>query len=254
MQPFAEGPGSDGDGDGDDSRVVEGIAAAAADADGVASPLKPAGLIAVAAAIRSEKAAAASSSAGGGGGGSLPLAGADAPPTTSSAAPASSRAVQKRTDYLDWDEYFMAVAYLSAMRSKDPSTQVGACIVDGEQRIVGIGYNGFPRGCSDDDLPWARTADSPLDTKYPYVCHAEMNAVLNRNSASLKGCRLYVALFPCNECSKLIIQSGISEVIYSTDKYHDSDPFVASRRLLALARVTVRQYTPPRGEIVLRFG
>jgi dCMP deaminase len=106
--------------------------------------------------------------------------------------------------------------------SADPSTQVGACIVDADARIVGIGYNGFPRGCSDDDLPWDRTGDTELDTKYPYVCHAEMNAILNKNSASLKGCRIYVALFPCNECTKLIIQSGITEVVYYSDKYHDT--------------------------------
>ncbi|KAG7392201.1 hypothetical protein PHYBOEH_006455 [Phytophthora boehmeriae] len=116
--------------------------------------------------------------------------------------------VTKRTDYLSWDDYFMSVAFLSAMRSKDPSTQVGACIVNPEKKIVGIGYNGFPNGCDDDDLPWARESatNSPLDTKYPYVCHAEMNAILNKNSTDVKGCTIYVALFPCNECAKLIIQ------------------------------------------------
>jgi dCMP deaminase len=138
------------------------------------------------------------------------------------------------------------------MRSKDPNTQVGACIVDSDQHIVGVGYNGFPRGCSDDALPWARSAASELDTKYPYVCHAEMNAIMNRNAASTKNCRMYVALFPCNDCAKLIIQGGISEVIYVSDKYHDSTPFVASRRLLDMAGVTYRQFVPAK-EVVIRF-
>uniref|UniRef100_A0A8C6AYR6 Deoxycytidylate deaminase n=1 Tax=Monodon monoceros TaxID=40151 RepID=A0A8C6AYR6_MONMO len=113
---------------------------------------------------------------------------------------------KKRDDYLEWPEYFMAVAFLSAQRSKDPNSQVGACIVNAENKIVGIGYNGMPNGCSDDLLPWRRTAESILDTKYPYVCHAELNAIMNKNSADVKGCTMYVALFPCNECAKLIIQ------------------------------------------------
>ncbi|XP_059500840.1 deoxycytidylate deaminase isoform X2 [Stegostoma tigrinum] len=115
---------------------------------------------------------------------------------------------RKREDYLEWSEYFMAVAFLSAQRSKDPNSQVGACIVNPENKIVGIGYNGMPNGCSDDILPWARTGPNKLDTKYMYVCHAELNAILNKNSADVKGCTMYVALFPCNECAKLIIQSG----------------------------------------------
>ncbi|XP_045444936.1 deoxycytidylate deaminase isoform X2 [Pipistrellus kuhlii] len=113
---------------------------------------------------------------------------------------------KKREDYLEWPEYFMAVAFLSAQRSKDPNSQVGACIVNAENKIVGIGYNGMPNGCSDDLLPWRRTAERKLDTKYPYVCHAELNAIMNKNSADVKGCTIYVALFPCNECAKLIIQ------------------------------------------------
>ncbi|XP_016075973.1 PREDICTED: deoxycytidylate deaminase isoform X2 [Miniopterus natalensis] len=120
---------------------------------------------------------------------------------------------KKREDYLEWPEYFMAVAFLSAQRSKDPNSQVGACIVNAENKIVGIGYNGMPNGCSDDLLPWRRTAERKLDTKYPYVCHAEMNAIMNKNSADLKGCAIYVALFPCNECAKLIIQ--VSKKLYS---------------------------------------
>ncbi|XP_072806598.1 deoxycytidylate deaminase isoform X4 [Vicugna pacos] len=116
---------------------------------------------------------------------------------------------KKRDDYLEWPEYFMAVAFLSAQRSKDPNSQVGACIVNAENKIVGIGYNGMPNGCSDDLLPWRRTAENILDTKYPYVCHAELNAIMNKNSADVKGCSMYVALFPCNECAKLIIQAAL---------------------------------------------
>uniref|UniRef100_A0A3Q2GVT5 Deoxycytidylate deaminase n=1 Tax=Equus caballus TaxID=9796 RepID=A0A3Q2GVT5_HORSE len=117
---------------------------------------------------------------------------------------------RKRDEYLQWPEYFMAVAFLSAQRSKDPNSQVAACIVNAENKIVGIGYNGMPNGCSDDLLPWRRTAENKLDTKYPYVCHAELNAIMNKNSADVKGCTMYVALFPCNECAKLIIQTGNS--------------------------------------------
>jgi len=159
----------------------------------------------------------------------------------------------KRTDYLSWDDYFMAVAHLSAMRSKDPSTQVGACIVNSQNRIVGIGYNGFPAGCHDDDLPWSRNSSNPLDNKYMYVCHAEMNAILNRISSDTRGCRMYVGLFPCNECAKLIIQSGIHEVIYLSDKYHDQPAFVASRRLLNCAGIRFRQQTTSR-KITIDLG
>ncbi|CAM9187070.1 unnamed protein product [Discosporangium mesarthrocarpum] len=148
----------------------------------------------------------------------------------------------------------MSVAFLSAMRSKDPSTQVGACIVNQEKRIVGIGYNGFPMGCSDDELPWARTAENELDTKYPYVCHAEMNAILNKNSADVRGCRIYVALFPCNECAKLIIQSGIEEVVYLSDKYHSTPSMTASRRLFNMSGVKYRQHVPQRSSITIDFS
>ncbi|KAL4110423.1 hypothetical protein PRIC1_002114 [Phytophthora ramorum] len=163
--------------------------------------------------------------------------------------------VQKRSDYLSWDDYFMSVAFLSAMRSKDPSTQVGACIVSPERKIVGIGYNGFPNGCGDDELPWARESatDSPLDTKYPYVCHAEMNAILNKNSTDVKGCTIYVALFPCNECAKLIIQSGISRVVYCSDKYNHDWKFVASRRLLDMAGVKYSQHKLQNAKVVIDF-
>ena len=119
----------------------------------------------------------------------------------------------KRTDYINWDEYFMGIALLTAMRSKDPNSQVGACIVSSENKILSLGYNGMPIGCSDDEMPWEREG-APLDTKYMYVCHAELNAILNSAHNNLKGARVYVTLFPCNECTKAIIQSGIAEVVY----------------------------------------
>ena len=139
---------------------------------------------------------------------------------------------KKREDYLKWDEYFMAIAKLSAMRSKDPSTQVGACIVSDDNRILSIGYNGAPNGYSDEKFPWAREGNN-LDTKYPYVCHAEMNAILNYRGSKkdLEKAKIYVDLFPCNECAKIIIQSGIKEVIYLSDKYATSENNIASRRL-----------------------
>ena len=157
----------------------------------------------------------------------------------------STQPITKReVGVISWDDYFMSIAFLSSMRSKDPNTQVGACIVNADKRIVGIGYNGFPRGCSDEELPWAREAENPLDTKYPYVCHAEMNAILNKNSADVKGCSIFVALFPFNECAKLIVQSGISEVVYLSDKYAATVPVIASRRLLQMAKVKLRHHIP----------
>lgn len=140
---------------------------------------------------------------------------------------------------LNWDEYFMALAHLSAVRSKDPSTQVGAVIVDSNNRVVGLGYNGFPRGCDDNKFPWEREGEY-LDTKYAYVVHAELNAILNANKL-IENCRLYVSLFPCNECSKAIIQSGIKEIIYESDKYKDLDQFKASKKMLEAAGVKLRQ-------------
>jgi len=151
---------------------------------------------------------------------------------------------QARDNYLSWDEYFMGIATLSAQRSKDPSTQVGACIVDQENKIVGVGYNGFPKGCSDVDLPWNREGSDPLMTKYPYVVHAEANAIINKNTASLKNCRIYVDLFPCNECAKLIIQSDICEVIYQQDKYPQLPATIASKTLLNMTGVQLRQFAP----------
>ncbi|WP_446009727.1 deoxycytidylate deaminase [Candidatus Electrothrix sp.] len=158
----------------------------------------------------------------------------------------------KRTDCLTWDEYFMAVALLSGQRSKDPNTQVGACVADSDNKIVGVGYNGFPWGCSDDELPWSREGDY-LDTKYPYVCHAELNAVLNATSRNLSGCRIYVALFPCNECTKVIIQSGIGEIIYLSDKYNHTDTVKASKIMLGKSGVQYRQFTTEREQVKLVF-
>ncbi len=150
--------------------------------------------------------------------------------------------VSKREDYISWDEYFMGIALMSALRSKDPSTQVGACISDSEHKVVSIGYNGMPMGCDDDICPWG--VGEGLESKYLYVCHAELNAILNtRDGSALRGCHLYVSLFPCNECAKAIIQSGIKEVVFLSDKYADQVSFKASKRLFDMAGVTYRQYT-----------
>ena len=160
--------------------------------------------------------------------------------------------LKKRQDYISWDEYFMGVALLSAKRSKDPSTQVGACIVSNKNKIVGAGYNGLPIGCDDDSFPWEKQGEF-LDTKYPYICHAELNAILNNIGMDLKGCKIYTALFPCNECSKAIIQSGISEVIYLSDKYQDNDIFKASKFLLDKASVKYRKVESKIMQLVLSY-
>lgn len=158
----------------------------------------------------------------------------------------------KREDYISWDEYFMGIAILSARRSKDPNTQVGACIVNNHNKIMSVGYNGLPRGCCDDEFPWERTGDE-FDTKYPYVCHAELNAILNSGGASLEGCKVYVALFPCNECAKAIIQSGIKEVVYLSDKYADSVSVRASKRMFESAGVEYHQITLAHNELTIDF-
>ena len=145
----------------------------------------------------------------------------------------------KRADYINWDEYFMGVAMLAARRSKDPSTQVGACIVSQDNIIISTGYNGMPKGCSDDEFPWDRTGE---DTKYPYVVHAELNAILNASGRDLRGSRIYVALFPCNECAKALIQSGVKRVVYLCDKYSDSDSVQASKFMFKLAGVVFDKY------------
>jgi dCMP deaminase len=156
----------------------------------------------------------------------------------------------KRTDYISWDEYFMGVALLAAKRSKDPSTQVGACIVDEHNVILSTGYNGFPIGCSDDEFPWDRTGE---DTKYEYVVHAELNAILNSGGKSLRGATLYVVLFPCNECAKAIIQAGIKEVVYLNDKYAHEKATQASKRMLTTAGVRTRRLIPRDDSITLSF-
>lgn len=149
---------------------------------------------------------------------------------------------KKRENYLSWDEYFMGIAKLSAMRSKDPKTQVGACIVGKDNRILSIGYNGTPNEFSDDTFPWEREG-APLETKYFYVCHAELNAILNFRGSrkDLEGSKIYVDLFPCNECAKAIIQSGIKEVIYLSDKYRESDNNIASRKLFDTCGITYKK-------------
>ena len=159
----------------------------------------------------------------------------------------------KRTDYISWDEYFMGIAMLAARRSKDPSTQVGACIVSPDNIIISTGYNGMPKGCSDDEFPWARSAEIENDTKYPYVVHAELNAILNANGRDLRGSRIYVALFPCNECAKAIIQSGVKEVYYLSDKYADSMTTLASKRMMMSAGVKFTQLRTNLESITLDF-
>lgn len=149
--------------------------------------------------------------------------------------------MSKRSNYISWDEYFMGIALLSGERSKDPNSQVGACIVSPDNKILSIGYNGFPIGCSDDEIPWDREGDF-VDTKYPYVCHSELNAILNYTGSTLKQSRIYVTLFPCNECAKAIIQSGIKEVIYMSDKYKDTDSVKVSKKMLDMAGVKYIQY------------
>ena len=157
----------------------------------------------------------------------------------------------KRDDYLSWDEYFMGVAMLAGMRSKDPNSQVGSCIVSEDHNILSIGYNGFPRGCSDDEFPWSREGET-LETKYAFVTHSELNAILNYRGGNLVGATLYVSLFPCNECAKAIIQSGIRTVIYDSDKYHDTPGNIASRRMFDAAGVRYYQYQRTNREILLK--
>ena len=154
----------------------------------------------------------------------------------------------KRADYISWDEYFMGIAMLAAKRSKDPNTQVGACIVSPENIIISTGYNGMPKGCSDDEFPWEREGEQ---TKYPYVVHAELNAILNANGRDLRGSRLYVALFPCNECAKAIIQSGVKEVLYLSDKYGTTPLTLASKRMLDAAGVKYTRFRPSIDSITL---
>ena len=154
--------------------------------------------------------------------------------------------MSKREDFITWDEYFMGVAKFSAFRSKDPSTQVGACIVSEDNKILSMGYNGFPRGCSDDEFPWGRenSEKDPYNAKYLYVTHSELNAILNYGGGSLEGSKLYVTLFPCNECAKAIIRAGIKTIVYAEDKYSDTATVKASKRMLNAAGVRYYEYQP----------
>jgi len=151
--------------------------------------------------------------------------------------------IRKREDYINWDSYFMGIAKLSGMRSKDPNTQVGACIVSNDNKILSMGYNGFPLGCSDDEFPWAREGGM-LETKYAFVTHSELNAILNYRGGNLVGTKLYVSLFPCNECAKAIIQAGIKEIVYSDDKYNGTEGNTASKMMLDAAGVKYTKYIP----------
>ena len=158
----------------------------------------------------------------------------------------------KREDYINWDQYFMGVAMLSAQRSKDPNTQVGACIVSKDNKILSVGYNGAPNGYDDDNMPWDREGDF-LNTKYAYVCHAELNAILNNKGSNLEGGKIYVDLFPCNECAKAIIQSGIKEIIYKSDKYNGTDGNIASKKMLDYCGVKYTKYNEANKEIKLEL-
>ena len=159
----------------------------------------------------------------------------------------------KRLDFLDWEEYFMGIAFLAARRSKDPVTQVGACIVNNENKIVGIGYNGLPIGCNDDIFPWSKESTNDLENKYMYVCHAEVNAILNKNSIDVNGCTMYVALFPCNECAKVIIQSRIKEVVYLSDKHADKPHTIGAKKMFQASGIKYRQFIPKHSKIVIDF-
>ena len=158
----------------------------------------------------------------------------------------------KRKDYISWDEYFMGVAKLSGMRSKDPNTQVGACIVSNDNKILSMGYNGFPIGCSDDEFPWTREG-TETETKYPYVTHSELNAILNYRGGSLEGAKIYVSLFPCNECAKAIIQAGIRVVVYDSDKYANSASVIASKKMFDAAGVKYYSYEHTNRKVVLEL-
>lgn len=159
----------------------------------------------------------------------------------------------KRKDYISWDEYFMGVAYLSGMRSKDPNTQVGACIVSPSNKILSMGYNGLPVGCDDDTFPWNRESEDPYDNKYFYSAHSELNAILNYRGGSLEGAKIYVTLFPCNECAKAIIQCGIKKVIYAEDKYSDTSSVRASKRMMEAAGVEYISYEKTDKEIKIKL-
>ena len=157
----------------------------------------------------------------------------------------------KREEYISWDEYFIGIAQLSALRSKDPATQVGCCIVDKNNKILSLGYNGFPVGCSDDEFPWCKNKEQPIDNKYFYVVHSELNAILNYKGGSLEGATIYVTLFPCNECAKAIIQSGIKRVVYIEDS--NSPMMIASKRMFTAAGVEFITYKPSGKEYSIKL-
>ena len=158
--------------------------------------------------------------------------------------------MNKREDYISWDEYFTGIAILSGMRSKDPNTQVGACIVDKNNRILSVGYNGFPNGCSDDLFPWAREGEV-LNTNYAFVAHSELNAILNYRGGNLEGAKIYVSLFPCNEFAKAIIQCGIKEVVYDSDKYNNTPTNIAAKKMFEAAGVKCVQYKKSGKKLIL---
>lgn len=161
--------------------------------------------------------------------------------------------MSQRSDYLPWEDYFMATAILAAKRSKDPVTQVGACIVGEDKLILGVGYNGFPRNCEDYEFPWGKDKENPYNDKNMYVVHAEANAILNKNAANVNGAIMYTTMFPCNECTKIIIQSGIKEVIYISDKNSEKPAYRASKRMLDTVGIKHRRYKPKKKQIVLDF-
>lgn len=157
-----------------------------------------------------------------------------------------------KENHITWEEYFMGIALLSAKRSKDPNTKVGACIVNDQHRIISVGYNGMPNGCNDSDFPWDKRDGILNETKYAYVCHSELNAILN-SQCSIRNATLYVTLFPCNECAKVIIQSGIKEIIYLDDKYSGTPSDKASKKMLDMSGIKYRKYTLKEENITLNL-
>lgn len=152
---------------------------------------------------------------------------------------------------ISWDDYFMGVAILSSYRSKDPNTKVGACIVNpNTKRVISMGYNGMPNGCSDQDFPWTKTSDNESETKYPYVVHAELNAILNAKT-SVDGCYMYVTLSPCSECMKAIIQSGIKKIIYKDEYKKDSEMNKATKKMIQYTGIISEQYKPTGKQIII---
>ncbi len=152
----------------------------------------------------------------------------------------------ERTDVISWDEFFMRVAVAASLRSKDPNTQVGACIAGTDNRILSVGYNGTPRGLADDEFPWG-SSDDPLSDKHSYVIHAEANAVLNYRGSlrDMDGATVYVTLFPCNECAKFLVQVGIGEVVYLSDKYDGTEANRVAKSVLDRCGVSYRQVDMP---------